>query len=83
MSLLIKGFDLPKDRTTTIIITTKGCVFTPFGMVEAIEIPPHGRLIDADALMESEFGGEPYKGSVKRVLIQAPTIIPADKESGE
>ena len=44
-----------------------------------IPIPEHGRLIDADALIE-HLGDVEYKGAVKRVLIQAPTIIPADKE---
>lgn len=45
-----------------------------------VELPPHGRLIDADSLMESDLGGEPYKSVIRRVLMQAPTIIPADKE---
>ena len=47
-----------------------------------IPVPEHGRLIDADALME-HLGDVEYKGAVKRVLIQATTIIPADKEVGE
>lgn len=42
-----------------------------------IPVPPHGRLIDADALIEN-LGNIEYKGAVKRVLIQAPTIIPAE-----
>jgi hypothetical protein len=45
-----------------------------------VEIPPHGRLIDADAILNT-IGELPYKGSVKRVLMQAPIIIPA--EGGE
>lgn len=43
-----------------------------------VEIPPHGRLIDADALIFN-IGDVPYKGSVKRVLLSAPTIIPAEE----
>ena len=39
------------------------------------------RLIDADALMEWGMKDVPYKGSVKRVLIQSPTVIPADIET--
>lgn len=42
-----------------------------------IPIPPHGRLIDADALLE-HLGDTEYKGAVKRVLMQAPTIIEAE-----
>lgn len=44
-----------------------------------IPIPPHGRLIDADALLE-HLGDTEYKGAVKRVLMQAPTIIEAEVE---
>ena len=47
-----------------------------------INVPDHGRLIDADALIE-HLGDVEYKGAIKRVLVQAPTIIPADKEDGE
>lgn len=43
-------------------------------------VPPHGRLIDADALMENA----QYKGTHDIVtawdIVNAPTIIPADKE---
>ena len=41
-------------------------------------VQTHGRLIDADALMES-LGDVEYKGAIKRVLIQAPTVLAADK----
>ena len=44
-----------------------------------IEIPPHGRLIDADALMENA----QYKGTHDIVtawdIVAAPTIIPAEE----
>jgi len=46
-----------------------------------VPVPDHGRLIDADMLMESDLGGEPYKSVIRRVLMQAPTIIP--EEEGE
>ena len=45
----------------------------------AIFVPDHGDLIDRDALMKN-LGDVEYKGAIKRVLIQAPTVIPADKE---
>lgn len=41
----------------------------------------HGRLIDADALLASNLGGEPFKSVIRRVLLQAPTII--EEVSGE
>jgi hypothetical protein len=43
-----------------------------------IELPPHGRLIDADALLSSDLGGEPFKSVIRRVLMQTPTIIEAE-----
>ena len=51
-----------------------------------IEVPPHGRLIDADAL-DVQFGwlaeAEGYKTHISFVysndIDNAPTVIPADK----
>ena len=42
-----------------------------------VPVPPHGRLIDAEAIMNN-IGDVPYKGSVRRVLMSAPTIVPAE-----
>lgn len=44
-----------------------------------IEVPPHGRLIDADALMKSvpNFGFG-YRGIMQGVIEVAPTIIEAE-----
>ena len=55
-------------------------------MFEAVEVPPHGRLIDANALFEEIYKawGITADASDCSVLMQlindAPTIIPADKE---
>lgn len=47
---------------------------------EVVSLPEgHGRLGDLDALMNN-IGDVPYKGSVRRVLMSAPTIIEADLE---
>ena len=46
-----------------------------------IEIPPHGRLVDADALLESDLGGEPFKSVIRRVLMQAPTVIEGERRN--
>ena len=42
-----------------------------------IELPPHGRLIDADALWENITVAYP---SIIRAIDDAPTIIPAEKD---
>ena len=47
-----------------------------------VPVPNHGRLVDADALIE-HLGDVEYKGAVKRVLIQATTIIEGDATDAE
>ena len=48
---------------------------------------PHGRLIDADALMKQIEHDTPlsdvFEKTIRRYLHNAPTIIPADKEDSE
>ena len=47
-----------------------------FGAFEAINVPDHGRLIDADAIVNTR-----YEIEILEALGDAPTIIPADKEA--
>lgn len=66
-------------------------------MYEAIHVPPHGRLIDADELLEKQkadaeiFMGSTNYGDKVRYdeamnavanIVNAPTVIPADKDGG-
>ena len=84
--LVIKGLGIPKERSLWLCIKTDGTVYnikpggigTAHAVETAVPLPEgHGRLIDADTLMNN-IGDVPYKGSVKRVLMSAPTIIPAE-----
>ena len=59
-------------------------------MYEAVPVPPHGRLIDADALVDSFDPSDFWNPDAEdncfaaiHVVNCAPTIIPADKEVGE
>lgn len=58
-SILIKDIKMPKERESfTVTIKYNGLVFdteTGIQVAEAQEIPPHGRLIDADALNNTPF----------------------------
>lgn len=95
MSILIHGMKMPKGRPIRIEITADGAVseiISPFLVIPsgyAIELPLHGRLIDADALMENAklriFAQSdlPYFKRFVNLLEFAPTIIPADPEGGE
>lgn len=49
---------------------------------KAVPVPPHGRLIDADAL-DNTLGIEDRDGWVRWTLEDAPTIIPADQAKEE
>ncbi len=46
---------------------------------EIVPVPPHGRLIDADALLNKLKGTQRYFDA-KFDINEAPTIIPASKE---
>lgn len=52
MSILIKGMEMPKDQPLRIVLNPNGQLFVDhsdhFTEYEAVELPPHGRLIDAD-----------------------------------
>lgn len=76
MSVLIKGMEMPKDGTYSIVhIYSDGHVSMPFwgkGMqivsgITAVPVPPHGDLIDRDAYQ--------YSGD----LVDEPVIIPAEE----
>lgn len=90
-SIIINGMQMPKDIDPGLCIEFADGIdgkryarlyhYRHGGLtkwLEAVPVPPHGRLIDADALVKHLDGLE-YKGAVKRVLIQAPTIIPAEE----
>ena len=54
-----------------------------------IELPPHGRLIDADAtvqVFDNSYGGNTIKTTISKFILAhivgeiPPTVIPADKD---
>ena len=86
--ILIRGMEMPKDGRITIQIGSDGAVY----FVEectilaekyeksshAIPLPAgHGELADVAVLM-MKTGGMPYKSVVRRLLMSAPTIVPAE-----
>lgn len=55
------------------------------GNCPLVHVPPHGRLIDADAILqEATKGEEPFdwidKNELLRLFFDAPTIIEAEEE---
>lgn len=79
MAVYIKGMEMPKDtKYIDVRLFAKGEAIIQTGegpyykKMDAIEIPePHGRLIDADAVMRNNLFTERDRG----FLFDAPTVI--------
>lgn len=85
--ILIRGMEMPKgNEAVTITIFPNGKVslahdrrFAEYA--EAVPVPDHGRLIDADALGEFPFNMDFCDGGEADEWVRnAPTIIPASEE---
>ena len=99
MSILIKGMEMPKKIEPGLVIEfADGIDGTRYarlhhyqyggltGWFEAVPVPPHGRLIDADALKVSLVFAEktakwavPALRAVLMIIDEMPTIIPAEE----
>lgn len=82
MSIYIKGdIRCGVNGYKTLILMQDGSVTDKVGHTigKAVEVPPHGRLVDADALLKEcpEWGYSPHQ------IKTAPTIIPADREDAK
>lgn len=88
MSILIKGMEMPMDGNEMIIrILPDGTVLDQYGhhlAITAISVPPHRRLIDADALRTFAYERQKETGIACCVdaldISLAPTVIPASEE---
>lgn len=88
MSIIITGLNMPKERESfNLTIKYNGTVLdTETGMqvAEAHELPTHGRLIDADVLLQgcervqNEYAIREYAFS-QSAIENAPTIIEGDE----
>lgn len=90
MSIIIKGVKMPKEGNyeARLNVNRDGTallfLYGECGGHEAKEIPPHGRLIDADEILwemrkKNDFGELTAK-SAMRAVKYAPTIIEAEEE---
>ena len=85
MSILIKGMNLPKEEVAVIIYSDGEVRTEGWEKYSAVEVPEHGRLIDADAFREDWLynGANEYVYNTNSVLDSIdnePTVIPADEE---
>lgn len=85
MDILIKGMEMPTgDDDVKLIINSDGSVHRIIGWAvsekmnaKAIELPPHGRLIDADELEASDailIGEDAWN-----MVHNAPTVVEASR----
>ena len=91
MSLYIPDIKLPPDGTFDLFISInhEGIVRDPWGNLitdgKAIEVPPHGRLVDAEEFYErvemDDKSTMPEVMHIHSILGETKTIIPA--EGGE
>lgn len=85
--------EMPKDRPLIIKICPDGSVFTTHGIygighctATAFPVPPHGRLIDEDAMAyqlekQATIDSQPRAiRRARRMVNDAATIIPAEEE---
>lgn len=88
MSVLIKGFPLPNNcgacplrlawcRERIYMVTRpERCPLVP--------VPPHGRLIDADAFFDDLlFPSKRFEQGMRELIGDAPTVIPAEPPKDE
>lgn len=92
MAVLIEGMEMPKNCEACEIAKhfdgyqENDCPFNAFSYYDCplIPVPPHGRLIDANALMGRIEHDTPLSSTfekiVRRYIENAPTVIPASEE---
>lgn len=91
MSILIKGMEMPKSCGECYVGFCKqiGCElsigFDDYKISRhpncpLVPVPPHGRLIDADALLDDLlFPSKQFEQGMRELIGDAPTIIPAEE----
>lgn len=90
MSVVIKGMKMPKTCSECIFDVYGGCLINlnidPKNKLthscHLIELPDHGRLVDADDVIEEARCGRYWwetEQEVPQILNEIPTIIPAER----
>lgn len=91
MSLLIKNMEMPKDKAIAVVIHPDGTAYSAEMLAgvctkyltdcEAIPVPPHGDLVDRDAIRKDWLENYRYAltSSILDSLDSADTIIPAEE----
>ena len=83
--------EMPKDRPQLLWVYPNRKALTlqsdvdPWKELQAVPVPPHGRLINADALFETMERTGWYDNAdrdiAEDIVLDAPTVIPADESN--
>ena len=81
MSILIKGMEMPQGNSTiNVLIYADGTIYTGGvndSRYSAVSVPtPHGRLIDADELLEHKTDHDMIS---THLIYNAPTVIESEE----
>ena len=90
MGIYLYNMEMPKERESfTVTIKYNGLVFdteTMIQVAEAQEVPPHGRLVDADKLMQEmrlfikeNMLSRDDARELLETIEDAPDVIPAEE----
>ena len=89
MSVIVKGMEMPKNCKECALYIEGACYAKGYRDYRSImdtakpddcpliELPPHGRLIDADELVRIWTGAKFY-GNIKPIVDARPTVIEAE-----
>ena len=92
MSVIVKGMEMPKNCKECALYIEGACYAKGYRDYRSImdtakpddcpliELPPHGRLIDADELVRIWTGAKFY-GNIKPIVDARPTVIEAEGET--
>ena len=94
MSIYIKDIKMPTKGYKLLLVHADGSVQTTDGETSAIPVPEHGRLGDLDEFKNIKYelpdGQKAFNRGfhsgvqyVQRMIMDAPTIIPASEEETE
>jgi len=77
--LLIRGMKMPKEDTLMILSPDGTVTFMYHETAIAVEVPPHGRLIDADVMKTKMVCSEYWEKVLIEWIDEQKTVIPAEE----
>lgn len=84
--ILIRGFEMPKNDSIIVAIRSDGKIEDVMGCYigTAVELPPHGDLVDKNELRKWSYEVKTNRGKYQRVINvvsipDLPVVVPANE----